>query len=273
MSKRVQGLLMALLLLLSLSGCGTLEALKQFRDEDQTPPASDNSTAESDKASSAPETPPSEGKKFFFPDRLTPSQNPESPEIPESPVYPENVPAEPPATSGGDPALEALQDEISRSGSTGGLAFIGYVDSQSSEMELRDYIAYSDIGQERPFLQDAALLMTEGQELYAVCPPNPYGTVTVYASGVTEWGEYVDDTSTPLYTGMPGEAVIVQCNLSEIYSNVLISVTDGGGAIQFRPSLSMMDGRIVEMAGVYDFSVYAQSFDAFAVLPDTEKLT
>ena len=34
---------------------------------------------------------------------------------------------------------------------------------------------------------------------------------------------------------------MLRCNLSEIYSNVLISATDGGGAIDFRPSLSMED--------------------------------
>ena len=50
--------------------------------------------------------------------------------------------------------------------------------------------------------------MTEGQELYAVVPATPEGTVTVYASSISEMGEYVDD-STPLYTGDPGEAVIV----------------------------------------------------------------
>lgn len=271
MKKCARGLFIGVLLLLSLSGCSTLQALEQFRGEDKTQSESGDSTAESPEAPVVPETPsePSpDGEKFFFretlerpkhedsPDDRENSSSPESQRQPERPATPE-TPESSPAVPAGNPALEALQDEISRSGSTAGLAFIGYVDSQSSEMELRDYIAYSDLGQERPFLQDAALLMTEGQELYAVCPPNPYGTVTVYASGVTEWGEYVDDTSTPLYTGMPGEAVIVQCNLSEIYSNVLISVTDGGGAIEFRPSLSMMDGRIVEMAGVYDFSVYA----------------
>ena len=81
-------------------------------------------------------------------------------------------------------------------------------------------------------------------------------SITVYASGVNEWGEYVDDTSMPLGENWPGEPLLLQCNLSEIYSNVLIVVNDGSETIAFRPSLSMEDGHLVEIPGVYDFSIY-----------------
>ena len=125
-------------------------------------------------------------------------------------------------------SLEMLQEEIIQNGGSAGIAIIGYVDSQSTEAFLREYVAYSYVGGKRFFLQDADIVMTEGQELYAVVPATPEGTVTVYASSISEMGEYVDD-STPLYTGDPGEAVIVLCNISEIYSNVLVSVSDGFG--------------------------------------------
>ena len=156
-------------------------------------------------------------------------------------------------------SLEMLQEEIIQNGGSAGIAIIGYVDSQSTEAFLREYVAYSYVGGKRFFLQDADIVMTEGQELYAVVPATPEGTVTVYASSISEMGEYVDD-STPLYTGDPGEAVIeaviVLCNISEIYSNVLVSVSDGFSAVAFRPGLSGMDGHVAAEPGVYDFSIY-----------------
>ena len=143
-----------------------------------------------------------------------------------------------------------------QSGNKVGLAFLGYVDSQSSEVDLRDYIMYSDAGSKYPFLLMSGLLMVEGQELYVIVPPDETTSITVYASGVNEWGEYVDDTSMPLGENWPGEPLLLQCNLSEIYSNVLVVVNDGSETITFRPSLSMEDGHLVEIPGVYDFSIY-----------------
>ena len=80
--------------------------------------------------------------------------------------------------------------------------------------------------------------------------------VSVYPSTMSESGEYVDDKSTLLFDGLPGEPVIVLCNLSDIYSNVLVTVSDGGEAIEVRPGLSGEDGRLVKEPGVYDFSTW-----------------
>ena len=57
------------------------------------------------------------------------------------------------------------------------------------------------------------------------------------------------------------EAVIVLCNISEIYSNVLVSVSDGFSAVAFRPGLSGMDGHVAAEPGVYDFSIYVDEAD------------
>lgn len=45
-------------------------------------------------------------------------------------------------------------------------------------------------------MSDAAYFMTEGQELYAIVPPNDKGRITIYASEITEEGEYIDEKST-----------------------------------------------------------------------------
>lgn len=151
--------------------------------------------------------------------------------------------------------LAQLQQEIADNGSAG-VAFIGYVDDESNKEDLYSDLADSKTGKKYSFLADAPLVLTEGQELYAIVPPNEKGAVRIYSSAITEDGEYTDDLKSPLFTGKPGEAVLVRCNLSELYSNVLIAVSSGSGSIEFRPSLSMEDGRFVKTEGVYDFTVY-----------------
>lgn len=169
-------------------------------------------------------------------------------------------------------AFAALQKEIAQSGSAVAVAFIGYVDSESSEADLRTYVAGSETGKEYPSLSSAPLYMAEGQELYAIIPPNDKGTIIVYPSMITEDGEYADDKSNPLHVGEPGEPLLLRCNLSEIYSNVLIAATDGGGAMDFRPSLSMENGHLQEIAGVYDFSTYEEVPDERSIQIATELL-
>lgn len=244
MKQHIHGVLLALLLLFSLSGCSALPVWEEFLEQEGLRPTPDSSPAEpSPVPTAAPSvTPPPSPVSEETPE-------PEYPEYIEEPEYPEPIPYE-------ELSLELLQDEIMQSGNKVGLAFLGYVDSQSSEVDLRDYLMYSDAGLAYPFLPMSWLLMVEGQELYAVVPPDETTSITVYASGVNEWGEYVDDTSIPLGENWPGEPLLLQCNLSEIYSNVLIVVNDGSETIAFRPSLSMEDGHLVEIPGVYDFSIY-----------------
>ena len=179
---------------------------------------------------------------------------------------------EPDNTKTEDSALTALQQKINYHSKGAGVAFIGYVDSESTEVDLRAYYASSETGKEYPNLVYAPLYMAEGQELYAIVPPNDKGRITVYASAITENGQYTDDRAHPLHEGNPGEALLLRCNLSEIYSNVLISATDGGGAVLFRPSLSMENGHLQETAEVYDFSVYEKMPDESSVQIATEIL-
>ena len=171
-----------------------------------------------------------------------------------------------------DPALTALQQKINHHGKGAGVAFIGYVDSESSEVDLRAYYAGSETGKAYPDLVHAPLYMAEGQELYAIIPPNDKGTIIVYPSTMTDDGEYADDKSNPLCIGKPGEVLLLRCNLSEIYSNVLISVTDGGGAVLFRPSVSLKDGHLTNDLPVYDFSIYEDMPDERSVQIATELL-
>ena len=175
-------------------------------------------------------------------------------------------------TTAENASLTALQTEINQSGSVAGIAFIGYVDSESSEVDLRAYYASSETGKAYPDLVHAPLCMAEGQELYAIVPPCAAGGITVYASAMNENGQYADDREHPLHSGNLGEPLLLRCNLSEIYSNVLISVTDGGGAVLFRPSVSLKDGHLTNDLPVYDFSIYEETPDESSVQIATEIL-
>ena len=199
-----------------------------------------------------------------------PEKNPSYPD--ESRISGSSSVKQPNNTNADEAALTALRQKINYHSKGAGVAFIGYVESGSSEIDLRAYYASSKTGKAYPDLGHAPLYMAEGQELYAIIPPNDKGTITVYPSTMTDDGEYADDKSNPLCIGEPGEALLLRCNLSEIYANVLIAVTDGGGALDFRPSLSMENGHLQEIAGVYDFSIYEETPDERSVQIATEIL-
>ena len=171
-----------------------------------------------------------------------------------------------------DTELAFLRKQINQNGCGAGVALFGYVDSEFTMTDLSFYLEFHHLTKEYPFLSEAACYMADVQELYAIVPPNGKGRVTVYPSDITENGEYADDKSHPLFEGKPGEALVLRCNFSEIYSNVLVSVTDGGDAIDFHPSISLMDGHLAELAGVYDFSVYEETPDERSVEIATEIL-
>lgn len=180
--------------------------------------------------------------------------------------------ADTPVTEPDKGGMTALQQKINYQSKGAGVAFIGYVDSQSTEEELRSYLAASKTGKSCPFILNAPMFLTEGQELYAIVPPCDKGSITVYASAMNENGQYADDREHPLHSGKPGEAVLLRCNLSEIYSNVLISATDGGGAILYRPSVSLENGHLATEQSVYDFSIYEETPDERSVQIATEIL-
>lgn len=161
--------------------------------------------------------------------------------------------------------LSILQKQIGQNSCGAGVALLGYVDSELSMTDLSIYLEANAFIEIYPFLSDAAYFMTEGQELYAIVPPNDKGRITIYASEITEEGEYIDEKSTPLFQGKPGEVLVLRCNFSEIYSNVLISVTDGGSAMEFRPSISLKDGHLTELEGVYDFTEYEDFSDGQSI--------
>lgn len=157
-----------------------------------------------------------------------------------------------------DPAdadLSYTLDVIRNNGCVVGTAFIGYIDSELPEIEIIKYLESSETIKNYSYLSNASLVCQEGAELYALTPLDGY-SITVYSSKLTEDGGISTDKSKPLYQGETGKSIILRCNISEVYSNVLIEVSNGVDTLEFQPEISLENGQMVDKDRCYDLSVY-----------------
>lgn len=157
-----------------------------------------------------------------------------------------------------DMDLLRVQEQIQQSGCVAGVAYLGFLDGSLPLSEVAVYLEASGLIETHPLLLTDSLFVTPGYELYVIVPATAAGTITVHPAGLNDRGEYTYDTNQTLYEGPPGEPVVLRCNYSDIFSNVVITATDGGGAIQFSPSLSLEDGSVNLVPGLYDFTVYEE---------------
>lgn len=159
-----------------------------------------------------------------------------------------------------DELLEYSRDVIRDNGCIVGIAFVGYIDSELPEADIRKFLESSKTFNIYSYLDKANLVCQVGSELYALTPLEGY-SITVYPTEVNEDGENIADRSAPLYCGKSGESIVLRCNLSEIYSNALISVTNGSETVEFWPMLSMMDGHMITPDKCHDLSIYQTAWD------------
>ena len=94
-----------------------------------------------------------------------------------------------------------------------------------------------------------------GYEIYAIVPGDDC-RVSVYPAQPTEEGEYLDDLNSPYYRGQENEIIILRCNVSEIHSNVMVSVQKQNMSVQYHPMVSLKDGHLAAETNCYDFSIY-----------------
>ncbi len=157
-----------------------------------------------------------------------------------------------------DPLLEALYAKIDESGCRAGMAFIGFVDPEASEDDMRAYLESSQYPEKYAFLTSAPIVDAGGTELYAIVTKADCG-VSVYPAMPTESGLYDIKTDTVLYQGSGADCFLLRCNMSDIFSNVAVSFSSPIGDFYQFPMLSGKDGRLCAADGVYDFSFYADN--------------
>lgn len=156
---------------------------------------------------------------------------------------------------GADENLAILQDIIRENECQAGMAFLGYTYEGAQAAEILEYTRQGEVAAAYPFLQDGTVVDAGGYEIYAIVPGDDC-RVSVYPAQPTEEGEYLDDLNAPYYTGQENEIIILRCNVSEIHSNVMVSVQKQNMSVQYHPMVSLKDGHLAAEAYCYDFSIY-----------------
>ena len=157
-------------------------------------------------------------------------------------------------------SLAILQDIIREDESQVGMAFLGYIHETAEESEILEYTRQEELAAAYPFLQDGTVVDAGGCEIYAIVPGDD-SKVSVYPAQITEEGEYLDELNDPWYIGQENEVIILRCNISEIYSNVMVSVQKKNMSVQYRPMVSLKDGHLAAEACCYDFSIYDNDWE------------
>ena len=158
-------------------------------------------------------------------------------------------------TPGAEESLAILQDIIREDECQVGMAFLGYIDEAAEVSEILEYTRQEELTDAYPFLQDGTVVDAGGCEIYAIVPGDD-SKVSVYPAQITEEGEYVDELNDPWYMGQENEVIILRCNMSEIFSNVMVSVQKQNMSVQYHPMVSLKDGHLAAEAYCYDFSIY-----------------
>ena len=156
---------------------------------------------------------------------------------------------------GADENLAILQDIIRENECQAGMAFLGYTYEGAEAAEILEYTRQGEVAAAYPFLQDGTVVDAGGYEIYAIVPGDDC-RVSVYPAQPTEEGKYLDDLNSPYYTGQENEIIILRCNVSEIHSNVMVSVQKQNMSIQYHPMVSLKDGHLAAENHCYDFSIY-----------------
>ena len=156
---------------------------------------------------------------------------------------------------GADENLAILQDIIRENECQAGMAFLGYTYEGAEAAEILEYTRQGEVAAAYPFLQDGTVVDAGGYEIYAIVPGDDC-RVSVYPAQPTEEGEYLDDLNSPYYTGQENEIIILRCNVSEIHSNVMVSVQKQNMSVQYHPMVSLKDGHLAAETHCYDFSIY-----------------
>ena len=156
---------------------------------------------------------------------------------------------------GADENLAILQDIIRENECQAGMAFLGYTYEGAETAEILEYTRQGEVAAAYPFLQDGTVVDAGGYEIYAIVPGDDC-RVSVYPAQPTEEGEYLDDLNAPYYRGQENEIIILRCNVSEIHSNVMVSVQKQNMSVQYHPMVSLKDGHLAAETHCYDFSIY-----------------
>lgn len=157
-----------------------------------------------------------------------------------------------PAAEKTDP-LALLRQEIADSGSQCGVAYLG---AMPDDGDVTAWLAENGWTQTFPFLKDLKerqVVTQPGNEVYCIVPAAEDARVTVQAFDPL----YDVQDGEVLYEAADGAPVCLRGNVSDIMSNLSVTVETADGRVVYQPSLSLMDGTVNIIAAegsVYDFT-------------------
>lgn len=158
--------------------------------------------------------------------------------------------------------------ELLDNGEMLGVWYLGYIDTWMSDIDYyRDMFNF--IFEQTGMMKDFRFLKhlsyqnfvqsENGQELYFILPSEENGSITVSAQELDENGTlkelgYIYDNG-----GNYSFPLLIKCNQSEIYSDVLIRYTDTqGNTIEWSPMISGKDGTVEtgDSGKIHDYTDY-----------------
>lgn len=155
-----------------------------------------------------------------------------------------------------DPLVEELCEQMNEGGYSAGMAFVGFVDTASSD--VKDCLKSSKTAEKYAFLRSAPIIDVGGDELYAVVT-NKNCSAVVCPVELTENAEYDVKTYDILYKIGGAEYFLLRCNISEIYSNAAVLFSSPDEDIDEFPMRSGRDGSLCVAEGVLDFTIYGDN--------------
>ena len=162
------------------------------------------------------------------------------------------------STAPTDQKLLSLHKEILDNKCQAGMAFIGGVDKNFSEKEIREFMKSSLYAEKYSFLCDAPFVDAGGTELYAVITPKMSCRASVYKAEMNGRGEYDIFTDKALYNGKGMDCFLLRCNVSDLHSNAVVSFKNGDKNFSVFPMISGSGGKLIT-ENCYDFTLNPDS--------------
>lgn len=156
--------------------------------------------------------------------------------------------------------MEELRAHQKEQGALAGVAFLGNTE------DLTDFMLHSSQVESYlpllPFLKDinsTEWMVQPGNEVYCILPTDPQATIQVYDYVFDETNDYQGAAGQLLYQKKGGGPIVVQCNVSDIFPGVIITITDSQGrTVEYSPTLSLNNGFVSTSYGneIHDWTMY-----------------
>lgn len=142
-----------------------------------------------------------------------------------------------------------------------GVALVGYVDGEASVSDCRKLLqssVYSDTIPDLMAIPDSNIIDTGyANELYLIIPTDVEASVAVNEFVFSEENDFIGTAGEVLYSSEYGSPILIKCNFSDIMPNTIVNIVDSeGNVLSWSPYISLKDGSVGIVDGVYDFTEY-----------------